>query len=124
MALNPLVKKCTHDDTYRMRTFDITVTAEQHTGLAPILHYWHGEEDVTQAILQLRLSPQLPSEYIEDYEAFAAMLYPKEQQAIANLSTAISIMPKNLSPKARKLWALLAIIIMFIPIIIAVFILK
>lgn len=60
-----------------MKTHDIKVQAMHSAGLAPVITYWIGENDITEDIRNLRFSPRPPSSYIQDYDEFQSMLYAK-----------------------------------------------
>ena len=119
MALNPLITMMTSEEEtiYKMKTYDITVKAHQSTGIVPVTTYWIGEEDVTSAVLKLRLSPQSPSEYVEDYEAWQTMLFAKEQQAIQALYEFSTIEPTLTKPYQRLLWPVVLAALVLAPII-------
>ena len=119
VALNPLITMITSEEEtiYKMKTYDITVKAHQSTGIVPVTTYWIGEEDVTSAVLKLRLSPQSPSEYVEDYEAWQTMLFAKEQQAIQALYEFSTIEPTLTKPYQRLLWPVVLATLVLAPII-------
>lgn len=119
MALNPLITMITSEEEtiYKMKTYDITVKAHQSTGIVPVTTYWIGEEDVTSAVLKLRLSPQSPSEYVEDYEEWQTMLFAKEQQAIQALYEFSTIEPTLTKPYQRLLWPAVLAALVLAPII-------
>lgn len=119
MALNPLITMITSEEEtiYKMKTYDITVKAHQSTGIVPVTTYWIGEEDVTSAVLKLRLSPQSPSEYVEDYEEWQTMLFAKEQQAIQALYEFSTIEPTLTKPYQRLLWPVVLAALVLAPII-------
>lgn len=119
MALNPLVVAYEKDGVthYKMKTYDITVKAHQSTGIVPVTTYWIGEEDVTSAVLKLRLSPQSPTTYVDDYEAWQSMVFTKEQQAIQALYEFASLAPTFKKPLAKKLWPVLFALLLLAPII-------
>ncbi|MFF5996987.1 sodium:proton antiporter [Lysinibacillus sp. KU-BSD001] len=109
---------------YKMATFDIDVIARATGGLAPTIIYLHNDQDITDEIRALRFHYENPASFIEDYPAFQAMLYQKEQQAINDLYESFSIKPKNLSTGKQILWSFGVMFIIIIPFMIAAFILK
>ena len=119
MALNPLITMVTDGETtsYKMKTYDITVKAHQSTGIVPVTTYWLGDEDMTSAVLKLRLSPQSPSSYVEDYDAWQTMLFAKEQRAIQELYEFATIEPKLTKPYQRILWPIVLMTLVLAPII-------
>lgn len=119
MALNPLITMITSEEEtiYKMKTYDITVKAHQSTGIVPVTTYWIGEEDVTSAVLKLRLSPQSPSSYVEDYDAWQSMLFAKEQRAIQELYEFATIEPTLTKPYQRILWPIVLMTVVLAPII-------
>ena len=125
--MNNLIRQETNEAgeiIYRMATFDIDVVAKSTGGLSPIIIYLHGDKDITDDIRALRFHYQNPASFIEDYPAFQAMLYKKEQQAINELYESISIKPKNMSPAKQILWSFGVMLFIIAPFIIAVLILK
>ena len=119
MALNPLITMVTDGETtsYKMKTYDITVKAHQSTGIVPVTTYWLGDEDMTSAVLKLRLSPQSPSSYVEDYDAWQTMLFAKEQRAIQELYEFATIEPTLTKPYQRILWPIVLMTLVLAPII-------
>lgn len=114
-----------HGETiYKMATFDIDVIARATGGLAPTIIYLHNDRDITDEIRALRFHYEDPASFIEDYPAFQAMLYHKEQRAISDLYDSISIKPKNMSTGKQILWSFGVMFIIVIPFMIAAFILK
>lgn len=123
IALNRLIEERKHHHTtaYYMKRVDVEVKASQSSSLVPVLTYWLDEEEVTDAILQLRLSPQLPSSYIEDYDEFQTMLFAKEQLAIQKLYEQTSLEPPLKKRYQRIIWPIFIAFIMVSPIIIIAF---
>lgn len=109
---------------YRMATFDIDVVAKSTGGLAPVIIYLQGDKDITDEIRALRFHYKNPSSFIEDYPAFQAMLYEKEQRAINELYESISIKPKNMSPAKQVLWNFGVMLLIIGPFIIVALVLK
>lgn len=125
--MNDLIRQETNEKgeiIYRMATFDIDVVAKSTGGLSPIIIYLQGEKDITDDIRALRFHYQNPASFIEDYPAFQAMLYEKEQRAINELYDSISIKPKNLSPAKQVLWSFGVMLFIVVPFIIAALVLK
>lgn len=125
--MNKLIRQETNEKgevIYRMATFDVDVVAKSTGGLSPIIIYLQGEKDITDDIRALRFHFENPASFIEDYPAFQAMLYEKEQRAINELYESISIKPKNLSPANQVLWSVGVMLFIIIPFIIAALILK
>lgn len=125
--MNDLIRQETNEKgeiIYRMATFDIDVVAKSTGGLSPIIIYLQGEKDITDDIRALRFHYQNPASFIEDYPAFQAMLYEKEQWAINELYDSISIKPKNLSPAKQVLWSFGVMLFIVVPFIIAALVLK
>ncbi|WP_431028548.1 sodium:proton antiporter [Lysinibacillus sp. LZ02] len=112
------------ESVYKMATFDINVLARATGGLAPTIIYLHNDQDITDEIRALRFHYENPASFIEDYPAFQAMLYQKEQQAINDLYESFSIKPKNMSTGKQILWSFGVMFIIIIPFMIAAFILK
>ena len=109
---------------YKMATFDIDVIAKSTGGLSPIIMYLQEGKDITDEIRALRFHYQNPASFIEDYPAFQAMLYEKEQRAINELYESISIKPKNMSPAKQVLWNFGIMLLIIGPFIIAALLLK
>ncbi len=125
--MNNLIRQETNEKgeiIYRMATFDVDVVAKSTGGLSPIIIYLQGEKDITDDIRALRFHYQNPASFIEDYPAFQAMLYEKEQRAINELYESISIKPKNLSPAKQVLWSFGVMLFIVVPFIIAALLLK
>ncbi|WP_413364211.1 sodium:proton antiporter [Lysinibacillus sp. 3P01SB] len=125
--MNNLIRQETNEKgeiIYRMATFDVDVVAKSTGGLSPIIIYLQGEKDITDDIRALRFHYQNPASFIEDYPAFQAMLYEKEQRAINELYESISIKPKNLSPAKQVLWSFGVMLFIVVPFIIAALVLK
>lgn len=123
MAVSDLVKETIYDNgevTYSMRTFEIDVKAHHSTGLAPVITYWIGEKEITDDLRKLRFSPRLPSSYIQNYDAFQAMLYQKEQRAINQLYELHSIKPKNMSTTKQVLWSFFVMILVIAPLLVVI----
>lgn len=112
------------DVYYTMRTHDIDVKASNSSGLAPVISYWINEKEITDDIRKLRFSPRLPSSYIQDYDAFQAMLYTKEQQAINQLYEQHSIKPKNMSTSKQILWSFFVMILAMLPLLVVIWWIK
>lgn len=118
--MNKLIKEeinAAGETIYKMATFDIDVIAKSTGGLAPTIIYMHQDEDVTDAIRELRFHFENPANFIEDYPAFQAMLYQKEQLAIERLYESISLKPKNMSSGKQILWHFFILLLILIPII-------
>ena len=109
---------------YKMATFDIDVIAKSTGGLSPIIMYLQEGKDITDEIRALRFHYQNPASFIEDYPAFQAMLYEKEQRAINELYESISIKPKNMSPAKQMIWSFGVMLLVIGPFIIAALLLK
>jgi hypothetical protein len=125
--MNNLIRQETNEKgelIYRMATFDVDVVAKSTGGLSPVIIYLQGEKDITDDIRTLRFHYQNPASFIEDYPAFQAMLYEKEQRAINELYESISIKPKNLSPVKQVLWSFGVMLFIVVPFIIAALVLK
>lgn len=45
---------------YKMKSHDIDVKAAQNAGLAPVITYWMGDQEITDSIRNLRFSPRPP----------------------------------------------------------------
>jgi len=124
---NPLIQEVVNENgqtVYKMATFDIDVIAKMNGGLAPTLIYLQDQKDVTDWVRALRFGIKLPSSYIEDYDAFQAMLFQKEEKAINDLYDTISIRPKNMSTSKQILWSFAVLSLMAIPLLIAMFIMR
>lgn len=125
--MNNLIRQETNEKgevIYRMVTFDIEVVAKSTGGLSPTIIYLQGEKDITDDIRALRFHYENPADFIEDYPAFQAMLYAKEQRAINELYESISIKPKNLSPAKQVLWSFGVMLFIVVPFIIVALVLK
>lgn len=125
--MNNLIRQETNEKgevIYRMVTFDIEVVAKSTGGLSPTIIYLQGEKDITDDIRALRFHYENPADFIEDYPAFQAMLYEKEQRAINKLYETISLKPKNLSPAKQVLWSFGVMLFIVIPFIIVALVLK
>lgn len=123
MAVSDLVKEYIHENgevTYSMCTHDIDVKAHHSTGLAPVITYWIGEKEITDDLRKLRFSPRLPSSYIQNYDAFQAMLYEKEQRAINQLYELHSIKPKNMTATRQVLWSFFVMILVIAPLLVVI----
>ena len=118
---NSLIEMVTNDDgktVYKMKTFDIDVTARLTGGIAPTITYFHKERDVTDDIRAIRFHFENPASYIEDYASFQTMLYEKEQRAINELYEMVSIKPKGMSTGKQILWSFFVFLLVMIPIFI------
>lgn len=125
--MNNLIRQETNEKgeiIYRMVTFDIEVVAKSTGGLSPTITYLQGEKDITDDIRALRFHYENPADFIEDYPAFQAMLYEKEQRAINELYESISIKPRNLSPVKQVLWSFGVMLFIVVPFIIVALVLK
>lgn len=121
MALNKLVHEQLDEEghtIYVMLSEEVEVRATQTSSFAPTFTYWVNGEDVTEEIRKLRFSPQLPSDYIQDYEEFQTKLYVKEQQAVATLYEQFSLAPKNMSIPKQILWGAFVFLLISLPIFI------
>lgn len=115
---NPLIEKTVVDNgktIYRMKTFDINVSAHLTGGIAPSISYMYNDKDVTDAIRAIRFQYDNPATYIEDYAKFQSMLYIKEQRAINELYEAISMKPKNMSTGNQVLWSFFVFLLVMLP---------
>ena len=112
------------DVYYTMRSHDIEVKAAHSSGLAPVITYWMKDKEITDDIRKLRFSPRLPSSYIQDYDAFQAMLYTKEQRAINQLYEQHSIKPKNMSTPKQILWSFFVMILAMLPLLVVIWWIK
>lgn len=118
---NSLIEMVTNDDgktVYKMKTFDIDVTARLTGGIAPTITYLHKEKDVTDDIRAIRFHFENPASYIEDYATFQTMLFEKEQRAINELYEMVSIKPKGMSTGKQILWSFFVFLLVMIPIFI------
>ncbi|KGR88191.1 hypothetical protein [Lysinibacillus odysseyi] len=125
--MNNLIRQETNEKgeiIYRMVTFDIEVVAKSTGGLSPTITYLQGGKDITDDIRALRFHYENPADFIEDYPAFQAMLYEKEQRAINELYESISIKPRNLSPVKQVLWSFGVMLFIVVPFIIVALVLK
>lgn len=120
---NPLIEIVTDESgktTYRMRTFDIQVTARLTGGLAPTITYMHEDKDVTDDIRAIRFHFKNPASYIENYTSFQSMLYEREQRAVNKLYESISMKPKNMTTSKQILWSFFVFLLIMTPIFIIV----
>lgn len=118
---NRLIEIVTNDvgeTVYKMKTFDIHVTAKLTGGIAPTITYLHGDKDVTDDIRAIRFHFENPASYIENYASFQKMLFQKEQRAVNELYEMISIKPKNMSTGKQILWSSFVFFLVMIPIFI------
>lgn len=118
---NSLIEMVTNDDgktVYKMKTFDIDVTARLTGGIAPTITYLHKDKDVTDDIRAIRFHFENPASYIEDYATFQTMLFEKEQRAINELYEMVSIKPKGMSTGKQILWSFFVFLLVMIPIFI------
>ena len=118
---NRLIEIVTNDvgeTVYKMKTFDIHVTAKLTGGIAPTITYLHGDKDVTDDIRAIRFHFENPASYIENYASFQKMLFEKEQRAVNELYETISIKPKNMSTGKQILWSFFVFLLVMIPIFI------
>ena len=118
---NRLIEIVTNDvgeTVYKMKTFDIHVTAKLTGGIAPTITYLHGDKDVTDDIRAIRFHFDNPASYIENYASFQKMLFEKEQRAVNELYEMISIKPKNMSTGKQILWSSFVFLLVMIPVFI------
>lgn len=118
---NRLIEIVTNDvgeTVYKMKTFDIHVTAKLTGGIAPTITYLHGDKDVTDDIRAIRFHFENPASYIENYASFQKMLFEKEQRAVNELYEMISIKPKNMSTGKQILWSSFVFLLVMIPVFI------
>ena len=118
---NRLIEIVTNDvgeTVYKMKTFDIHVTAKLTGGIAPTITYLHEDKDVTDDIRAIRFHFENPASYIENYASFQKMLFEKEQRAVNELYETISIKPKNMSTGKQILWSFFVFLLVMIPIFI------
>ncbi|MBD8038787.1 sodium:proton antiporter [Solibacillus sp. A46] len=118
---NRLIEVVTNDvgeTVYKMKTFDIHVTAKLTGGIAPTITYLHGDKDVTDDIRAIRFHFENPASYIENYASFQKMLFEKEQRAVNELYEMISIKPKNMSTGKQILWSSFVFFLVMIPVFI------
>ena len=118
---NRLIEIVTNDvgeTVYKMKTFDIHVTAKLTGGIAPTITYLHGDKDVTDDIRAIRFHFENPASYIENYASFQKMLFEKEQRAVNELYEMISIKPKNMSTGKQILWSSFVFFLVMIPVFI------
>lgn len=123
---NPLVieERDEHGNViYKMKTFDIDVIAKLTGGIAPTITYMHNERDITDNIRAIRFHYENPTDVIQDFAQFQAMLFQKEQQAINALYESISMKPKNMSTPKQVLWAFFVFALVTMPLFI-IFLLK
>ena len=124
MALNRLVRERQDSEgntIYVMLPEEVEVRVSQNSSLAPSFTYWVNGKEVTDDIRQLRFSPTLPSDYIQDYDQFQAKLYEKEQLAITKMYERMSLMPKNMSTGKQLIWGLFVFLCICLPIFIVFF---
>lgn len=110
-TVNPAGEK-----VYQMATFDINVKARMNGGLAPTIHYYLNDRDITEDIRALRYHPNDPTSFIVDFKEFQRMLYQKEIEAITTLYDKFSIRPKNMPESMQVVWSfgfLIGIVILF-----------
>ncbi|MEK5183475.1 sodium:proton antiporter [Solibacillus sp. FSL W7-1324] len=120
---NSLIETVTDESgkkTYKMKTFDIQVTARLTGGLAPTITYMHRDKDVTDDIRAIRFHFENPVSYIEDYASFQRMLYEREQRAVNELYESISMKPKNMTTGKQVLWSFFVFMLIMTPIFIIV----
>ena len=118
---NRLIEIVTNDvgeTVYKMKTFDIHVTAKLTGGIAPTITYIHEDKDVTDDIRAIRFHFENPASYIENYVSFQKMLFEKEQRAVNELYEMISIKPKNMSTGKQILWSSFVFLLVMIPVFI------
>lgn len=118
---NSLIEMVTNDDgktVYKMKTFDIDVTARLTGGIPPTITQLYKEKDVTDDIRAIRFHFENPASYIEDYATFQTMLFEKEQRAINELYEMVSIKPKGMSTGKQILWSFFVFLLVMIPIFI------
>ncbi|WP_336047051.1 sodium:proton antiporter [Solibacillus ferritrahens] len=118
---NRLIEIVTNDvgeTVYKMKTFDIHVTAKLTGGIAPTITYIHEDNDVTDDIRAIRFHFENPASYIENYPSFQKMLFEKEQRAVNELYEMISIKPKNMSTGKQILWSSFVFLLVMIPVFI------
>ncbi|MEK3764157.1 sodium:proton antiporter [Solibacillus sp. FSL K6-4121] len=118
---NRLIEVVTNDvgeTVYKMKTFDIHVTAKLTGGIAPTITYLHGDKDVTDDIRAIRFHFENPASYIENYASFQKILFEKEQRAVNELYEMINIKPKNMSTGKQILWSSFVFFLVMIPIFI------
>ena len=104
------------EKVYQMATFDINVKARMNGGLAPTIHYFLNDRDITDDIRALRYHPDDPSSFIVDFKEFQRVLYEKEIEAITKLYDKFSIRPKNMPESLQVIWSfsfLFCIVIVF-----------
>ena len=110
-TVNPAGEK-----VYQMATFDINVKARMNGGLAPTIHYYLNDRDITEDIRALRYHPNDPNSFIVDFKEFQKMLYQKEIEAVTTLYDKFSIRPKNMPESMQVVWSfgfLIGIVILF-----------
>ena len=110
-TVNPAGEK-----VYQMATFDINVKARMNGGLAPTIHYYLNDRDITEDIRALRYHPNDPTSFIVDFKEFQKMLYQKEIEAVTTLYDKFSIRPKNMPESMQVVWRfgfLIGIVILF-----------
>ena len=110
-TVNPAGEK-----VYQMATFDINVKARMNGGLAPTIHYYLNDRDITEDIRALRYHPNDPTSFIVDFKEFQKVLYQKEIEAVTTLYDKFSIRPKNMPESMQVVWSfgfLIGIVILF-----------
>lgn len=120
---NPLIETVTDESgktTYKMKTFDIQVTARLTGSLAPTITYMHQDKDVTDDIRAIRFHFENPASYIDNYAIFQRMLYEREQRAVNELYESISMKPKNMTASKQVLWSFFVFLLIMAPIFIIV----
>lgn len=120
---NPLIHEEQNEagqSIYKMATFEIDVVAKLTGGIAPTITYLHKERDVTDDIRAIRFHYENPTDYIEDFASFQAMLYKKEQKAVNELYESISLKPKNMSTGKQVLWSFFVFSLIALPLFIII----
>lgn len=120
---NPLIHEEQNEagqSIYKMATFDIDVVAKLTGGISPTITYLHKERDVTDDIRAIRFHYENPTDYIEDFASFQAMLYKKEQKAVNELYESISLKPKNMSTGKQVLWSFFVFSLIALPLFIII----
>lgn len=120
---NPLIHEEQNEagqSIYKMATFDIDVVAKLTGGISPTITYLHKEHDVTDDIRAIRFHYENPTDYIEDFASFQAMLYKKEQKAVNELYESISLKPKNMSTGKQVLWSFFVFSLIALPLFIII----
>ena len=104
------------EKVYQMATFDIYVKARMNGGLAPTIHYYLKDRDITEDIRALRYHPNDPTSFIVDFKEFQKVLYQKEIEAVTTLYDKFSIRPKNMPESMQVVWSfgfLISMVILF-----------